>query len=131
MEGSTVHSGKSPMTVSAGITLEDIYQTHLGLTDFSLDLVTVVAPEGKLGIVLDNPSGGMPVVHAIGKTSALRGKVLVGDLLLSVDEVDCKGMSCRNVSILLGSRSQNASRTLVLARGPTMNHAIATASSLA
>jgi C-terminal processing protease CtpA/Prc len=117
VEGSTVQSGKSPVTLSAGTTLEDIYQTHLGLVDSNLDLVTVVAPVGKLGIVLDNPRGGLPVVHAIDRTSALRGKVLVGDILLSVDEVDCKGMSCHEVSILLGSRSQNAARTLVLARG--------------
>jgi len=119
------------MTVSAGMTLEDIYQTHLGLADSNLDLDMVVARERKLGIVLDNPSGVMPVVHPVGKRSALRDEVLVGDLLLSVDEVDCKGMSCRNVSILLASRSQNAARTLVLARGSTMNHAIATASSVA
>ncbi|KAL3803101.1 hypothetical protein ACHAW5_001965 [Stephanodiscus triporus] len=131
MEGSTVHSCTSPMTVSAGMTLEDIYQTHPGLADFNLDLVTVVAPGGKLGIVLDNPSGVVPVVHAVSKRSALRDEVLVGDLLLSVDEVDCKGMSCRDVSILLGSRSHNAARTLVLARGSAMNHAIATASSVA
>jgi hypothetical protein len=123
MEGSTVHSGKSPMTVGAGITLEDVYQTHLGLADSNLDLDMVVARERKLGIVLDNPSGVMPVVHPVGKRSALRDEVLVSDLLLSVDEVDCKGMSCRNISTHLGSRSQNAARTLVLARGSTMNHA--------
>ena len=70
-------------------------------------------------------------MHAIDRMSALRGEVLVGDMLLSVDEVDCKGMSCRNVSILLGSRSQNAARTLVLARRSAMDHAIATATSVA
>ncbi len=105
------------MTLSVGITLEDIYQTHLGLVDLNLDLVTVVTPVGKLGIVLNNPRGGLPVVHAIDRTSALQGMVLVGDILLSVDKVDCKGMSCHEVSILLGSCSQNAAGTLVLARG--------------
>ena len=111
------------MTLSAGTTLEDVYQTHLGIVDFNLDLVTVVAPGGRLGIVLDNPGGGLPVVHAIDRTSALRGEVLVGDMLLSVDEVDCRGMSCHDVSMLLGSRSQNAVRTLVLARGSAISSA--------
>ena len=83
----------------------------------------ILALGGRLGIVLDNPGGGLPVVHAIDRTSALRGEVLVGDMLLSVDEVDCRGMSCHDVSMLLGSRSQNAVRTLVLARGSAISSA--------
>jgi C-terminal processing protease CtpA/Prc len=113
------------MMVSVGTTQED-----LGFADCNLDLVTVIAPNGKLGIVLDNPNGGMPVVHAVGRTSSLRGKVLVGDMLLSVDEVDCRGMSCRDVSAFIGSR-QHAARTLVLARRSVVNRGNATASSVA
>ncbi|KAL3827325.1 hypothetical protein ACHAXA_005071 [Cyclostephanos tholiformis] len=112
MECKTVHSDESPMMVSAGTTVED-----LGIVDCSnLDLFKVIVPAGKLGIVLDNPSGDLPVVHAVGKTSILRDEVHVGDMLLFVDEVNCRGMSCRDVSAIMGSR-QHLARTLVLARG--------------
>ena len=49
--------------------------------------MTVIVPAGKLGVVVDNQTGDMPVVHAIKETSVLNGKVNVGDLLLSVDVV--------------------------------------------
>ncbi|KAL3763466.1 hypothetical protein ACHAW5_002718 [Stephanodiscus triporus] len=41
----------------------------------------------------------------------------VGDMLVSVDEVDCRGMTSHTISSFLSSRSQNPTRTLVLARG--------------
>ena len=40
----------------------------------------------------------------------------MGDLLLSVDEVDCRGMVASEVSDLVGSRSLQLVRTLVLLR---------------
>lgn len=80
-----------------------------------------MAPEGKLGIVVDNPGMDIPVVHAIKETSVLHGRVKVGDLLLSVDERDCRGMSPVAVSKLISSRSDNPTRTLVLLRRTGMN----------
>jgi hypothetical protein len=37
----------------------------------------VVAPAGKLGMVIDTPNGGVPVVHAIKETSVLADQVRV------------------------------------------------------
>ncbi|KAL7551370.1 hypothetical protein ACHAWF_014568 [Thalassiosira exigua] len=79
--------------------------------------VVVEAPPGKLGIVVDNPAGDLPVVHAIKETSVLNGRAGVGDRLLKVDEVDCRGMTAVQVSRLISSRSRNPTRTLVLLRG--------------
>ena len=76
-----------------------------------------MAPSGKLGIVIDNQTGDMPIVHAIKETSVLHGRVNVGDFLMSVDEVDTRGMSAVQVSKLISSRSQNPVRKLVLMRG--------------
>lgn len=124
--GSTIHSGshvRNGMIFGEDTTLEDIYLaphgTSMGEEDQSSNFQRFieVAPSGKLGIVLDNPHGDLPIVWAIKETSALNGKVRVGDLLLSVDGVDCRGMSTHRVSTFLSSRSQNPSRTLVLARG--------------
>jgi len=106
-------------------TLENIYnnanaveQQHIPPYDEEdSERITVVAPAGKLGIVIDNPGGEVPVVHAIKETSVLHGRVNVGDLLLSVDEQDCRGMSAVAVSKLISSRSENPTRTLVLLRG--------------
>jgi len=78
--------------------------------------LTVIAPAGKLGIVMDNRTGDMPVVHAIKETSVLHGRVNVGDFLVSVDEIDCRGMSAVQVSKLISSRSHLEVRVLVLQR---------------
>ena len=126
MGGSTIASGytgtvgSKAMIFGDDTTLEDIYQTPSGASegeDLSFQKLTVVCPAGKLGIVLDNPHGDLPIVYAIKETSPLDGKVRVGDLLLFVDEIDCRGMSAHKLSQLLSSRSKNPARTLVLARG--------------
>jgi C-terminal processing protease CtpA/Prc len=71
--------------------------------------------------VIDNPTRHIPIVHAIKETSVLHGRVKVGDLLLSVDEVDCRGMTAVAVSQLISSRSRNPNRTLRLLRGADSN----------
>merc|ERR1712087_264533 len=104
-------------------TLEDIYKSPQCADSTLMEdeqfnqyhCFTVVAPSGKLGIVLDNPHGDLPIVWAIKETSSLHGMVQVGDLLLSMDGVECRGMSTHRVSTFLSIRSQNPERTLVLA----------------
>ena len=119
-----------PSTIAGGIAAnpnlfgdDATYEKGYGTPDGSYNdrrdsmlRLVVAAPAGKLGIVVDNPSGNMPVVHAIKETSVLRGEVEVGDLLVSVDEVDCRGMSAMQVSRLISTRMQNPSRALVLLR---------------
>jgi hypothetical protein len=123
--GDTTITGSKAMLFGEDNTLEDIYQTPGRIGDVpSLDFITVVAPAGMLGILLDNPGGEFPVVHAIKETSTLHGSVKVGDMLVSVDEVDCRGMTSHTISSFLSSRSQNPARTLILARGSTSNLAL-------
>jgi hypothetical protein len=70
-------SCKSPMMASTGTSLD------VGVVDMSnLDLITVIAPKGKLGIMLDNPNMRLPVVYAVSESSVLRDKICIGDLLL-------------------------------------------------
>lgn len=130
MGESTVFSGSKGMMFGDDTALEDIYQTPTPNGDSTLDLITVVAPAGPLGIVLDNPHGALPYVYAIKETSSLHGKVRVGDLLLSVDEVDCRGMSSHTITRFLSSRSANPERKMVLARGTGMEHDGSTASAV-
>jgi len=76
----------------------------------------VDAPSGKLGMVIDTPSGGVPVVHAIKETSVLADRVGVGDRLMSVDDEDTTGLTAMQVSKLISQKAENPSRMLVFAR---------------
>lgn len=132
MGGSTIYSGSKNVMFGDDNTLEDIYRTNNAMNkndmeDASFQRITVSAPAGKLGIVLDNPHGELPVVYAIKETSALHGKVRVGDLLLSVDGYDCRGMTAPHVSKFLSARSQNPERMLVLVRGVGLNGTVTVA----
>lgn len=76
----------------------------------------VDAPSGKLGMVIDTPSGGAPVVHAIKDSSVLADRVDVGDRLMSVDDEDTTGLTAMQVSKLISQKAENPSRILVFAR---------------
>jgi len=75
-----------------------------------------VVPAGKLGMVIDTPSGGFPIVHAIKDTSVLANRVRVGDRLISVDGEDCTAMTAVQVSKLISLKSDQPKRTLVFVR---------------
>jgi hypothetical protein len=86
--------------------------------------IEVDAPAGKLGMVIDTPTGGFPVVHAIKDTSVLVGRVEVGDRLLSVDDEDTTGMTAMQVSKLISDKANNPSRILVFERTRTRTHSL-------
>lgn len=65
----------------------------------------VHVPPGKLGMVIDTPNGGVPIVHAIKPESILADKVLVGDRLVSVDDEDVTSMTAVQVSKLISVKS--------------------------
>jgi len=89
-------------------------QFHEPETRFQVD-----APAGKLGVVIDTPSGGVPVVHAIKDSSVLAGSVKVGDRLISVDDEDTTALTAMQVSKLISSKSSQPVRTLVFMRNRT------------
>jgi len=82
----------------------------------------VIALAGALGIVIDNVTGDLPIVHAIRETSVLHGKVCIGDFLVSVDEVECRGLSAVQVSRLISGRIKNPGRRLALLRASLRRH---------
>jgi C-terminal processing protease CtpA/Prc len=57
------------------------------LNEFEVD-----APPGVLRLVLETSDKGVPVVHAIKKTSCLALEVEVGDHLVAVDGEDVRAM---------------------------------------
>jgi hypothetical protein len=76
----------------------------------------VEAPPGLLGLVLETSEEGVPVVHAIKKTSCLALEVQVGDYLVAVDGEDVTTMLSSSVSRLIASKKDNAVRRFVFTR---------------
>jgi hypothetical protein len=75
----------------------------------------VDVPPGKLGMVIDTPNGGVPVVHAIKSESILFDSVKVGDRLVSVNGEDVTAMTALQVSKLISLKADQH-RVLVFIR---------------
>jgi len=124
--------GSNAHTLGAGQTLADLNQGGDGMTpSFSDDgsfgdayrdpnvreeLIDIYAPPGKLGVVIDTPDDGAPVVHAIKDSSVIADKLQVGDKLVAVDDEDVRTMTAIKVSKLISRKSANATRKLSIIR---------------
>jgi hypothetical protein len=71
---------------------------------------TVIAPAGKLGIVIDTTLEG-PVVHKVNPQSPLQGFLFPGDIIVGIDEVDTRAMSASAITSLM-VRTANTRRKL-------------------
>jgi hypothetical protein len=72
----------------------------------------VLAPPGKLGIVIDTTPEG-PVVHRVSVGSVMKLKLAPGDVITSIDGVKTAGLSAEAISALMSARAQH-SRTLTV-----------------
>ena len=75
-----------------------------------LNPITVVAPPGKLGILLHNTKAGgvssTPThVSAVRSESVLAGKVQVGDLLMKIDGEDVSRCNSKQIMVIMARRS--------------------------
>jgi len=80
------------------------------------ELIDIYAPAGKLGVVIDTPDDGAPVVHAIKDSSVIADKLQVGDKLVAVDDEDVRTMTAIKVSKLISRKSTNPTRKLSIIR---------------
>lgn len=80
------------------------------------ELIDILAPAGKLGVVIDTPDDGAPVVHAIKDSSVIADKLQVGDKLVAVDDEDVRTMTAIKVSKLISRKSENPTRKLSIIR---------------
>eukprot|EP00577_Skeletonema_sp_RCC1716_P006312 CAMPEP_0113386448 /NCGR_PEP_ID=MMETSP0013_2-20120614/8015_1 /TAXON_ID=2843 ORGANISM="Skeletonema costatum, Strain 1716" /NCGR_SAMPLE_ID=MMETSP0013_2 /ASSEMBLY_ACC=CAM_ASM_000158 /LENGTH=622 /DNA_ID=CAMNT_0000269291 /DNA_START=92 /DNA_END=1957 /DNA_ORIENTATION=- /assembly_acc=CAM_ASM_000158 len=76
------------------------------------EMLDVYAPAGKLGVVIDTPNDGAPIVHAVKDSSPIADKIQVGDKLVAVDDQDVRTMTAIQVSKLISKKSVNASRKM-------------------
>jgi hypothetical protein len=73
---------------------------------------TVVAPPGKLGIVIDTTLEG-PVVHTINPGSPLEGVLFPGDIIVAIDDIDTRAMNASAITALM-VRTANVRRKLTV-----------------
>jgi len=76
----------------------------------------IYAPGGKLGVVIDTPNNGAPVVHNIKDTCPIADQLMVGDKLIAVDDEDVRSMTALKVSKLISQKSNNPTRKFTIAR---------------
>lgn len=106
------------MTASGGTALtalgaEANYGESLGTKD---EVLEIYAPAGKLGVVIDTPDDGAPVVHAVKDSSVIADQIQVGDKLIAVDDENVRSMTAIKVSKLISKKSANPSRKLTIIR---------------
>ncbi|KAG7366615.1 hypothetical protein IV203_029285 [Nitzschia inconspicua] len=79
--------------------------------------ITIIAPSGKLGIVIDTTVDG-PVVHMVNPGSRLEGQVIPGDIIVAIDNVDTRAMSASAITTLM-VKTAGRQRTLTVRRADT------------
>jgi C-terminal processing protease CtpA/Prc len=77
----------------------------------------VVAPAGKLGLVIDTTKEG-PTVHQINDGSPLEGDVFPGDVIVAIDGVDTRTMSARGVTALMAYSADEERKFTILGKVP-------------
>lgn len=73
----------------------------------------VIAPAGKLSIIIDTTNDG-PVVYEVKEGSPLKGMVFPGDRIISIDEIKTRGMTANNITKIM-ARKANIQRMITLA----------------
>ena len=74
----------------------------------------ILAPQGKLGIVIDTSIEG-PVVHRVNKGSQLSEQIFPGDIIVAIDEVDTRAMSSSSITAVM-VKTANKTRNLTVKR---------------
>ena len=80
------------------------------------EILEVFAPAGKLGVVIDTPNNGVPVVYNIKESCPIKDQLQVGDRLIAVDDEDVRNMTAVMVSKLISQKSSNETRKFTVGR---------------
>jgi len=84
-------------------------------TDAKID---IIAPSGKLGVVLDSPpEGGMARVSDIKEYCLIKDEIHLGDKVIAIDDEDVSTMKAFDITKLLASRRSQAERKITVLRG--------------
>jgi len=98
---------------------DNSFQAHLrgpGQTMPREEVFHVIAPPGKLGVVIDTPDNGAPVVYNIKESCPIADQLQVGDKVVAVDGEDVRSMTAVKVSRLISEKSANPERNFRIIR---------------
>lgn len=79
---------------------------------------TVIAPEGKLGIIIDTTVEG-PIVYKVNASSPLEGVIFPGDLIVKIDDIETRAMSANNITTLMVQTAGQKRALTVLSDDPS------------
>jgi hypothetical protein len=82
----------------------------------------VEVPPGKLGMIIDTPDNGSPIVHTIKPESILCTIVHAGDYLINVDDECVTHMTAVQVSKLISMKSDQQRTFTFLRKDPNNDH---------
>mmetsp|Transcript_24375 Transcript_24375/g.38448 ORF Transcript_24375/g.38448 Transcript_24375/m.38448 type:complete len:215 (+) Transcript_24375:3-647(+) len=96
----------------------EIYRDPTVVHRITSGRIDIIAPAGKLGIVLDSPpKGGPAYVSNIENNSPIGNKLQPGDKIMGIDGYDVSKFNAADVSTLLASKSLNKRRRITIKSG--------------
>lgn len=117
---SATESILTPALNSAGQSIfsndDQSFEQHLHPSPLKEDIFDVIAPPGKLGVVIDTPDSGAPVVYNIKENCPIADQLRVGDKVVAVDGEDVRSMTAIKVSRLISEKSTNPERVFRIIR---------------
>mmetsp|Transcript_10176 Transcript_10176/g.18573 ORF Transcript_10176/g.18573 Transcript_10176/m.18573 type:complete len:221 (-) Transcript_10176:809-1471(-) len=95
-------------------------QWNDGNSNSSETKINIVAPSGKLGLVIDDPPAGggssSAYVCNIKEESPIKDGIRLGDKIVAINDVDVSNMKAVHVSMYLASKSGLEWRKIMVAR---------------
>lgn len=114
VDGGATISGTPSVGEGTGTSVSGDEMSSHAMSSLKQNMVsrTVIAPPGKLGIVIDTTLEG-PIVHKVNGQSPLEGSLFPGDIIVAIDDVDTRAMSASAITALM-VRTANLRRTLTV-----------------
>jgi len=115
--GAKSTSNDTPSFFSKDPNFDALYRDEQeGNSEVNEELIDVYCPPGKLGVVIDTPDNGAPVVHSVKDSSVVADQIKVGDKVFAVDDEDVRQHTAIKVSKMISRKSANPTRKLTLLR---------------
>mmetsp|Transcript_29013 Transcript_29013/g.60365 ORF Transcript_29013/g.60365 Transcript_29013/m.60365 type:complete len:950 (+) Transcript_29013:337-3186(+) len=74
----------------------------------------VMAPAGKLGLMVANTAGFGPAVHTIKEGSPMEGLIFVNDIIIAINDIDTREWKAEQVTKLMKETVENERKITVL-----------------
>ena len=79
-------------------------------------VMEIYAPPGRLGIVVDKSSSGIPVIHAVKDNSPMVNLLKPGDEIVAFNQIDTQSLSIQNLTDIVSKTFAEDVRKFVVLR---------------